>query len=491
MRYNTVFLILILIACTIKSYTQNYRNLNFEQACDTSKTGLCYWDLSWGEKGSVSQDNVNGEKCLLLQAQKDNSVSWAEQTGYVNFSKGQQIITVSALVSSENIEGKGTGFNINLYDKDGNLLAFRDMGGIYSIDWIRGTRAWKEYAVSIVCPLETTKINIGAILYGKGYARFKNYKVKFSSIENRKPSKLAIEYISAACDTLKLHSLVHDSLNIAELRKTALKIAGPAKKYSDCYLAIEYLIESLRQYGDYHSFFMKADALINWQTNGSEVKKIRYPVYRVINDCGYIQVPGFHGGNQKSILAFADSMQYAIKTLASSNIKGWIIDLRLNDGGNQAPMIAGLGPLFSSEKLGSLFDINDHPESWYYKDGRYWMDGDTGWLVSNPTTLKTRLPIAVLTSNQVGSSGEIVTISFISNANTRSFGQPTMGLTTGNGNFDLKDGSRMFIASTIMADRNGKKYTGSIVPDVQIDKMIVDKVDMHLSAAIDWIKSQQ
>lgn len=489
-KYKKLFISLFFSALTIATFSQSFHNLNFEQSCDTSKTGLCYWDLSWGDKGSVIQENLNGRKCLLIKGTKENSVGWTEQSSFVNFSKGMQILTVSALISTENIEGKGTGFNINLYDKDGNFLGFKDMGGVYSIDWLRGTKGWKKYSVSVVCPIETGKINIGAILYGKGNARFKDYKVTFSPIANRKANELSVQYISAACDTIALHSLKKDSIDIIVLKKTALKIAGTAKKYSDCYLAIEYLLESLRQYGDFHSFFMKADAVTNWINNGSEVKKIKFPTYKIIDEYGYIEVPGFHGGNQKIILAFADSTQHIIKILASSNIKGWIIDLRQNDGGNQEPMIAGLGPLFSSEKLGALIDVNNKADGWYYKDGKYWGDGYEGCTVSNPVSLKEKLPIAVLTSNQVGSSGEIVTISFIGNYNTKSFGQPTMGLTTGNGSFDLADESKMYLASTVMSDRNGKLYHGSIEPDFPIENKTIDGKDIVIKAAIEWIKSR-
>ena len=233
---------------------------------------------------------------------------------------------------------------------------------------------------------------------------------------------------------------------------------------------------------------MTADEVINWLSNGSAVSKLKYPSYKVIDECGYILVPGFHGGNQKLILAFADSLQLILKNLAAFGIKGWVIDLRQNTGGNQEPMIAGLGPLFSSTKLGSLVDVNNKSDGWYYKDGKYWGDDYAGWNVSNPVTLNSKLPIAVLTSNQVGSSGEIVTISFIGNAKTKSFGQPTLGLTTGNGDFNLPDGSKIFLASTVMSDRNDKQYHGPIEPDFLIENKIINGTDMVLRAAIDWIK---
>ena len=489
MNYIKISLAYFSLMCFSNTQSQNFHNLNFEQTCDTSKTGLCYWDLLWGDKNAVKQDIINGAKCLLIQGSKVTSVGFTEQASSITSSKDIQILTVSATFQTKDIEGKGAGLNISLYDKDEQLVATKDMGGFYSIDWIKGTNDWNEYSISLVCPMNAIKMKVGAILYGKGKAWVKNYKVTLKSIAGRKANKLAKKYITPACDTISKNSLLRDSIDIKSLKEIALKIAGSAKKYSDCYLAINYLLESLRPYGDHHSFFMKADEVVNWENNGSSVSKIEYPSYRVIKDCGYILVPPFHGGNQNLMVAYADSLQQAIKKMENLGIKGWIIDLRQNTGGNMEPMIAGLGPLFSSSKLGSLVDVNNKAEAWYYKDGKYFGDGYLGWSVSSPVTVSSKLPIAVLTSNQTGSSGEIVTISFIGNARTKSFGQPTWGLTTGNGSFNLSDGSRMFLASTIMADRNGRQYTSSIKPDVQIDNMLVDNVDMVLTAAIDWIKS--
>jgi len=205
-----------------------------------------------------------------------------------------------------------------------------------------------------------------------------------------------------------------------------------------------------------------------------------------VDSCGYILIPGFHSGNKETIKAFADSVQLAIKNLSNAGIRGWIIDLQQNDGGNQEPMIAGLGPLFSSEKLGSLVDLYGKANSWYYRNGRYWADGEEGWNVTNPATVKSKLPIAVLTSSQTGSSGEIVAISFIGNDNTKSFGSSTGGFTTGTMDYKLMDGSRIFLASTIMADRNAKKYEGSISPDIPISSS--NKEDV-INAALKWIKT--
>jgi C-terminal processing protease CtpA/Prc len=283
-----------------------------------------------------------------------------------------------------------------------------------------------------------------------------------------------------------MHSLLRDSINISKLKYLALEIAGNAKIYSDCYLAIDFLLGSLRPYGDEHSFFMSPEEVKNWKNEGSQVSKIRFSTAKIMDGCGYILVPPFHGGNPKQMLAFADSLQKQIQFLSNAGIKGWILDLQENTGGNMEPMIAGLGPLFSSEKLGSLIDVNKQPDSWYYKNGKYYGDDYRGWNVTHPVHFDSKLPIALLTNNQTGSSGEAVVVSFIGNANTKRFGQSTWGLTTGNGSFDLEDGSKIFLASTIMSDRNGKEYTGSIPPDVDLTGKTQEEV---IQAAVKWIDS--
>jgi len=472
---------------------QTLHNLDFTQTSDTSKTGLAYWDLSWGAKGTVRQDESDHVKCLLIENNNLNSVGFTEQSVAYPSPKSTEIITIRASIRTENVAGKGAGLNLWLLDKNGNSLISMDTGGgsVYSTSWVKGSTGWKNYTVSLVCPMETARVKIGAILYGKGKAWYKNYKFKVTSIVNRVPSTLAIKYITAACDTIKKHSVVRDSINIIQMRRTALKIAGPAKSYSDCYLAVQYLIDCLRPYGDEHSFLMTAKERANWETQGSEVIKITDPSCKVIGNLGYILVPAFHGGNPKTIQAFADTLQNDIQKLANAGIKGWIIDLRGNTGGNQDPMIAGLGPLFTGVKLGALVDVDHHYSTWNYDHGRYYFDHDPPVIkMPHPIELKARLPIAVLTDSRTGSSGEIVAISFISNLNTRSFGQPTWGLTTGNGGFDLPDGSVLRIASTHMADRNGKIYYGRIDPDVVIAKEKNDKADPILDKALAWLQEQ-
>jgi len=479
-----ILLLILITSQFFTSYGQTFYNLDFEQKCDTSQTGLCHWDNSWGGKDAISPSNTTGKNQSLLIHIKNN-VGFAEQTASISGAHEMKVITFSGKIKSENVDGKGAGLNIGIYDSLDNLLFTRDMG-YASFNWVNGNKEWKEYTIGAVCPPEASKIKIGAILYGTGKAWFDDFKVTINSAKGRKPSAFAKKYISAAIDTIALHSLMKDSIDIKLLKELAFQIAGQAKNYSDCYLAMIYLLESL---GDHHSFFMTPEEVKSWEggTNG-DGEQIKYPIYKINESCGYISVPYFHGGNPKLILAFADSLQNALRKLDSQNIKGWIIDLKENTGGNMEPMIAGLGPLFDSGKLGSLVDVNGKKESWSYKDGTYYWENKKIVTVSNPVKLSHRIPIAVLISSQTGSSGEAVVVSFIGNTMTKTFGQPTWGLTTGNGSFDLLDGGRMMLASTRMANRNEKVYYGRILPDELIEKPTNKKQDKEIRAAINWIK---
>ena len=486
---KSLFLLSLVFIFSCSSNTSSFRNLDFNEACDTSKTGLCNWDLSWGGKQTVRPEKSGSEQWMLITGKEENSVGFAEQSLLVPTSKSLQTISVSARMSSIDVKGRGAGLNLAIYDTAGNLIFNKSMG-YAAANWMKGSSDWKEYNIKAVCPVGTAKIKLGAILYGKGQARFDDFKVELTDVEGRSASDLAIDYLTAAADTIAKNSLYKDSIEINSIKKTALTIAGPAKTFADCHLAVEYMIEALRPAGDHHSFFMSPQEVKGWANTSDESANIQYTSYKIINDYGYINVPPFHGGNKKLMVAYADTLQKALKELDQKNIKGWIIDLRENTGGNMEPMIVGLGPIFTGESLGFLVDVYSKKESWHYRDGTYYWENSPGMSATNPYKLSSQKPIAVLFGPQTGSSGEIVLISFIGNPNTRTFGQPSWGLTTGNGGFDLKDSARMMIASTMMADRNGKIYRGRIEPDQLIEQNRSEKDDQVIRAAINWLKSK-
>ena len=469
-------------------HAQNFQNLDFEILCDSFPTGLCGWGVSWGKAGALRPVAIDGGHALQIQGATAQSVGFAEQTSTID-THAVQIVTCSGRIKVDSVIGKGAGLNLGLYDADDQLVTTKDAGGFYSLDWIKGSTGWKTTTIQAVCPVSAVTMKLGAILYGQGSAWFDDFAVQMTPIADRRPSPLARAYCTAALDTIMTHALVRDSLVREELLDVALHIAGPAATYAECHLAIGYMIESLRQFGDHHSFLMTPEEVRHWEGGDGETE-VEYPAHALKDHCGYLALPGFHAGDSLLARAFADSLQQAIRDLYAEGIRGWIVDLRQNTGGNMEPMIAGLGPLFDSGELGFLVDVNQHAESWRYADGVYYWEDEPGLTVSDPVALPQRLPIAVLTSHQTGSSGEIVVLSFVGNTQTRSFGQATWGLTTGNGGYDLPDGARIMLSSTVMADRHGRAYYGPINPDVPIAVSATTTGDPVLQAAIEWIARQ-
>ena len=358
------------------------------------------------------------------------------------------------------------------------------------LNGVKGTNQWKEFNIKAVCDSTASEIRIGLIHQGEGKAWFDNLNFSFETVEQRKYNQTAKKYIDHVCEIISKHSLRKDSIDLQKLKIEALGIAGKAKNYADCHLATQYLISSLK---DHHSFLMKPKDVKNWQKSSQEStseSKFKFVKHRLLDDFGYLEIPGFHSNDRMNKIKYADAVQMALRYYDQLGIKGWIIDLRNNDGGNMEPMLAGLGPLFNADTVGYLVDVYQNKEPWGYKNGAPFSGSEIGVSATNPVKLiHDQLPIAVITGPKTGSSGEIIVISFIGNKNTKSFGNSTFGISTGNGEFDLLDGAKLFLTSTIMADRNGKKYGGKINPDFVIEQGSgID--DQILKEAIDWLKNQ-
>lgn len=479
-------IIVVFALCTAQTLSaQSLRNGSMDEPCDTCATKLRGWTPSWANAGVSCGAFVDGgERSLLIDCAKEG-VGFVEQSITVAPTKGAVIFTLSGRVRVEELSGKGASLNVACYDANDAFLTNKDQG-LFWYNWVQGTKPWVQRALKLILPEGTRTVKVGAIVKGKGKAWFDDLVITISPLEGRLPDEAALAYVAAAMDTIRQHALYRDSVGLQSLHITALQIAGGNNDAGDRHLAVEYLLQSL---GDHHSFLMRPDEYKGWQSEGGEAA-FTHATHKVIDGYGYMLVPAFMSGDSLSMLAFADSLQRGIAALQKQGVRGWIVDLRQNTGGNMGPMICGLGPLLQPGVLGTLTDVNGAVERWYYRGGEYGWDDQAAMLVPNPVVLRSPPPIAVLTSSQTGSSGECTTISFVGNPRTRSFGQPTWGLTTGNGQFALSDGAQMFLASTSMGDRNGKLFHGAIVPDEVVEEPADKKFDATLDAALRWLKGQ-
>jgi carboxyl-terminal processing protease len=150
---------------------------------------------------------------------------------------------------------------------------------------------------------------------------------------------------------------------------------------------------------------------------------------------GYIRLPGINaGGSLAQQQAAAVVVRDSVARLFGHRVNAWILDLRLNDGGAMAPMLAGIAPLLGDGHLGGFVDYAGHAqEQWFLKQGNFYLDTLAVTTLPAPARrIRSDQPISVLLSGLTASSGEIVAISLKGRPATRFFGEPTYGATTAN-----------------------------------------------------------
>ena len=171
----------------------------------------------------------------------------------------------------------------------------------------------------------------------------------------------------------------------------------------------------------------------------------------------------------------AQRWQAIIRDQDTGSRCGWIVDLRGNTGGNMWPMLLGVAPLLRTtpgaiEDVGS-FATAEGPSRWQLTPSSVRMGkrvrvdlGAPGYQLKRPGA-----PVAVLTGPRSASSGEASVLAFRGRPQTRSFGQPTAGLSTANVMRPLVDGSALLLTTSVMQDRKGGGDGLKIEPDQRTD----------------------
>ena len=210
-------------------------------------------------------------------------------------------------------------------------------------------------------------------------------------------------------------------------------------------------------------------------------------------ELAYLDVPGIVG-DAVAQRAFATQVQTIIRELDTGTRCGWIVDLRRNRGGYIYALLAGLGPLLGEGLVGGSRDSRGEVTTWTYRAGALYAGSESTVSVESPYVLRRPgAPVAVLTGGLTASAGEASVISFRTLPNARSFGEPTIGLTTFNVRKTLADGAFLDITAAVDVDRAGTPYEGPISPDepVVIDWAAINNGnDAVVKAASSWLRSQ-
>lgn len=292
-------------------------------------------------------------------------------------------------------------------------------------------------------------------------------------------------YLNEVLDFIQHNSIAADKLNWEQVRPESLAQAQAAKTTADLYPLIRAI---LAQLGDNHSFLLEpanVQKVLAYTPGASDLPQGR----QLTSTLGYLNLPAIMG-NPAALQAYARAAQQILRDLDRAGVKGWIVDLRENSGGNMFPMLAGLGPLLGVENFGSFVYPGGKRQAWRYREGGLWVDDWLGLQIEEPYKLQESLPpVAILTGRSTLSSGEITLIAFRGRPKTRSFGENTSGLPTCNDQKRLNDGAILNLTVALCADRLGRPYHEAIPPDESIEEL-PGEVDPVLLAAQSWLEEQ-
>lgn len=248
-----------------------------------------------------------------------------------------------------------------------------------------------------------------------------------------------------------------------------LKMIENAKNYDDTYDAIR---KALSVGGGKHSMLMTKSESQDTTESYDEV----LPTVSLDGDIAIIKLPDFLGtaeAGQKYAKVAEDFIHEN-----RDKIKGIVLDLRGNTGGDMGPMATAVSSLLPDGEL-VYYHYRSYDIPVTLKNGVV-SNAGTGGKSLYPDE-KLNVPVAILTDDMTASSGEALTLCFRGLENTRTFGAPTAGYTSVNMLYNMYDGAQMYL--TVAFD---KARTGEIFKETSIEPDVA--TDSPLEAALEWLR---
>ena len=325
-------------------------------------------------------------------------------------------------------------------------------------------------------PDTATKLELGLELVGKGTITADAFRLVAGSAISPHVTVSPQLVLDTAISIVRNNALHASDVDWGVVAPQLHANAANAKIPRDVYPAIRAMLKML---GDHHSFFMEPSNSEALKDGGSADSD---PIVNVQpNGVGYVMMPGYIGINEHAAMDFAVGMASHIRKISTQAQCGWIIDLRNDHGGNMYPMLGALSPFLGPEPWGSFLDGRRRLIPWH----TIFKPPPASNMSIEPDLSVAY--VAILTGPHTASSGEAVAVAFRGRPNTRSFGEPTAGLSTANRLFELPDGSQIVLTVLVDVDRNGQSYGGKIQPDQPVPSDANSGTDVAMNAATAWL----
>ncbi len=467
-------------------------NPGFETASDTLTTMPFAWKKRSTESYTVKltdQEKYSGGKSLQIESAGAAPGSYQSVTQSVPVkANGLKRVGLTVYIKTNNVRG-----NVQLLaqisDSKGKMISYQNSAMQQAA--VSGTNDWKKITLKFTIDSNAKTLLLGASFMGSGSLWLDDFAIEDLPKPNIAPSKDLVKFTSEVTKIVKRSAIYADSVNWQSTEQGLQELAATGLTIDDSPVILDYVISRLRLAGDKHSNYKTKTMAQDYATRNRVAQQ---PEGKLLpGGIGYILVPAFASISDTAGVNYAARIQNYIRDLDTrQDIKGWVVDMRQNGGGNMSPMMAGLGPLTGEGTLGYFVYANtpiSKDYAWIYQNGSLSLSKQKDIIVKGAYTLhKPDNKIAVLIGPNTGSSGEMTTLCFAGKTNTRLFGQPTAGYVSVNSSVKLSTGAYLYLASGYAADRNQKKYTVNIQPDVLIEPGKDKSSDPALKAALNWLK---
>jgi len=303
-------------------------------------------------------------------------------------------------------------------------------------------------------------------------------------------------YLKEALDLMKRRSVNSSRLNWTEIYNKANTAAENAKTIADTYPVIR---QTLLELQDSHSKFFTPKQvegyLLGYRKTGQQFPEIKSNILE--GNCAYIQLPSFASFNFEEWDEYVQTFWDKIVELESKHPKGWIIDIRDNEGGMFVPMYAAISPFLNQAKVIGCKDGFGKYIFMKFKNGRFYENNliRHQFKIGEQKIRITKTPIVILVNQGTASSGEFAAISFVGQKNISFVGTKTAGLTSANQEHKLSDGAFLVLTEGNTVDRNRREYAEvgkGLQPDYLVENVGASKGsdDAYLKKAIKVIEEK-
>jgi hypothetical protein len=301
--------------------------------------------------------------------------------------------------------------------------------------------------------------------------------LSFSSTNAQEHRSETAFLIDTCITIMQANAVTVGEINWAVMREQALKKASEIKDPYQLGSTIRYLFQSI---GDYHGRFFYNDSVYQWTKHEtqfpdsvlSEWKKgVKVTTKMLTKTIGYLRMPSMPYPAPPGADKAAQEVNDSLCSLFAKDAKAVILDLRLDGGGNFAPMILGTKQLFGSGKIGSFIDARNNQTTWEIEGNRFLVDTTLMASISPRLNLDASdIPVVALIGPGTGSSGEFFAIALKGRKHTTFIGTSTAGYVTSIKGIAINKEAFINLSTGYGLDKSGKIYKTAIEPDIRVDE---------------------